>query len=137
MVERRPFTTALSHFVLIVGIAIIAFPEQAELSRFVIDQNGERTTELLTVSIAAALAGDASANIALTAMSYTGAWNASGQIPTRLVGQPYEGRVFDQFDPGLRQNWHQHHFGSPPAANSSERAGHTSWEAATISTSTG
>jgi outer membrane receptor protein involved in Fe transport len=39
-----------------------------------------------------------SANIALTAMSYTGAWNASGQIPTRLVGQPYEGRVFDQFD---------------------------------------
>ena len=37
-------------------------------------------------------------DLALTVMSYTGAWNASGQIPVRLLNQPYEGRMFTQFD---------------------------------------
>ena len=47
------------------GLAPSAYPEEAELSRFVIDANGDRTAELYTVSIAAALAGDASANLLL------------------------------------------------------------------------
>ena len=42
--------------------------------------------------------------------------------------------VLVQFDPGLRQNWHQHHFGSPPAANSSASCGQTSGVAGTIFT---
>src|SRR5581483_8920682 len=36
-------------------------------------------------------------DLSLTVMSYSGASNASGQIPSRLIGQPYEGRVFSQF----------------------------------------
>jgi len=47
------------------GLAPSAYPEEAELSRFVIAQNGDRITELFTVSIAAALAGDENANIVL------------------------------------------------------------------------
>ena len=39
--------------------------------------------------------------------------------------------VFVQLEPGLRQNWHQHHFGSPPTANSSASAGHRSRDAGT------
>ena len=40
----------------------------------------------------------ASVDVGLTLMSYTGTWNASGQVPARLLGQPYEGRTFSQFD---------------------------------------
>ena len=43
--------------------------------------------------------------------------------------------VLLQFDPGLRQNWHQHHFGSPPAANSSASAGQVADVMGSMSTS--
>ncbi len=36
------------------------------------------------------------------------------------------GVVLVQVAPGLRQNWHQHHFGSPPAANKFASSGQTS-----------
>lgn len=47
------------------GLAPSAFPDQAELTRFVIDDKGERTTQLLTVDLAAARAGDEAANLSL------------------------------------------------------------------------
>jgi len=47
------------------GLAPSAFPDQAELTRFIIDETGERTTQLLTVDLAAARAGEAAANLSL------------------------------------------------------------------------
>ncbi len=72
------------------GLAPSAYPEQAELSRFVIGQNGERTTELFTVSISAALAGDANANIALSpydalTIKSVPAWQE--QITVEILGE--------------------------------------------------
>jgi outer membrane receptor protein involved in Fe transport len=37
-------------------------------------------------------------DLSLTTSSYLGAWNASGQVPARLIDQPYLGRIFTQFD---------------------------------------
>lgn len=52
------------------GLAESAYRASAELTRYQIDQGRSRATELLEIQLADALAGDASANILLSAFDY-------------------------------------------------------------------